>query len=50
MLVVLPKADLAQQMMNEAKKQEVLYNRFRASQAYDELQKEMQEYEKNQGQ
>lgn len=49
-LVILPKADLAQKMVNEAKKQEVLYNRFRASQAYDELQKEMQEYEQNQGQ
>lgn len=49
-LMVLPKAELAAQMMNEAKKQEVLYNRFRASQAYDELQKEMQEYEKKEGQ
>ena len=43
-LLVLPKAELAEQMLNEAKKQEVLYTRFRASQAYDELQKELQEF------
>ena len=49
-LMLLPKAALAKEMENEAKKQEILYNRFRASQAYDELQKEMEEYDKSQGQ
>ena len=48
-LMLLPKAELAKQMMNEAKKQEILYNRFRASQAHDELQKELEEYDKTQG-
>jgi hypothetical protein len=47
-LLVLPKAELAQQMLDEARKQEVLYTRFRASQAHEELQRELQEFGKTQ--
>jgi hypothetical protein len=47
-LMVLPKAELAQQVLNEAKKQETLYQRFRASQAYGELQQELEDFEQAQ--
>jgi len=47
-LMLLPKADVAQQMMQDVKSKEILYNRFRASQAHADLEKELEAFDKAQ--
>lgn len=39
-----PKEIVNKQMVNEIKKEEELYNRFKASQSFDELEKEVENY------
>lgn len=41
--VAIPKADVNKSMVDKIKREESLYNRFRASQAFEELDKEIKE-------
>ncbi|MBI2502539.1 MAG: LPP20 family lipoprotein [Candidatus Latescibacteria bacterium] len=48
-LMSLPLGEANQVLMNQVKANEELYTRFRATQAFEELDKEMQDLEKSQG-